>query len=705
MNLDAKLPKRDTACLTVAGIAYLIVGVLAPPGSFAAEAGRLEMDTLVVTANRVEQRRGDVAENVSVVTRVDLRLTAAQTLDDALRQIPGFSLFRRSSSLVANPTSQGVSLRGIGPSGVSRTLVLLDGVPLNDPFGGWVYWSRVPRETVERIEVVRGGGSDLWGNAALGGVIQVFTTDGSVEPIRVTAEGGTQGTWTVDGGVSAASGPFRMSISGRAFSTDGYAVIREGQRGPIDIKASSEHEVVRGSIEVPDSPAGRLRLFGDYFSEVRGNGTRLTGNDTRIGMLGVEWSIETGAGDEIRATVYGQKQTFQSRFSAQEEDRSSERPALDQFDVPTSAVGAGLAWHRTLPSGWSLGAGGDFRWVDGETNERFRNLGDGFTRQRGAGGEQQLAGLYVRLGGEILPGFRLRLGLRADSWQSSDLWRFERSLEDGSVVRDEHFADPDELAISPKLSLVWRVTPSLSLRGAGYRSFRSPTLNELVRPFRVRNDITEANETLDPETLWGGEVGADFGHERWLLRLTGFWNQLEDPISNVTIATGPGTVEPCGFVPDGGVCRQRQNLDRARVRGVETEFALAPAAPWLLSFSHLLSDAMITAGGGLEGRRIAQVPRNQFVARIVFDDPELLQGSAQIRWLGGQFEDDRNQLRLGSFAVVDLFLGRELVPGLAAFVSVENLLDREVAVGRTGDGLVSIGSPRRVFGGVRLVFS
>ena len=114
----------------------------------------------------------------------DIRQSPALVADDVLRQVPTFSLFRRTSSLSSHPTAQGVSLRGIGPSGVSRTLVLLDGVPFNDPFGGWVYWTRVPLESVERIEMVDGSSSSLYGNYAMGGVINIVTT----RPARRTVE-------------------------------------------------------------------------------------------------------------------------------------------------------------------------------------------------------------------------------------------------------------------------------------------------------------------------------------------------------------------------------------------------------------------------------------------------------------------------------------------------------------------------------------
>ena len=108
--------------------------VLAPAGP---------LETVTVTPTRTETRLGNVPASVSVITRRDIEASPAVVADDVLRQLPEFSLFRRSSSLASHPTAQGVSLRGIGPSGVSRTLVLLDGVPFNDPFGGWVYWTTV----------------------------------------------------------------------------------------------------------------------------------------------------------------------------------------------------------------------------------------------------------------------------------------------------------------------------------------------------------------------------------------------------------------------------------------------------------------------------------------------------------------------------------------------------------------------------------
>src|SRR5215207_4662849 len=160
--------------------------VLAPPAL---------SEQVTVTASRTETRLGETAASVVVLSSEELESTAALTPDDALRQVPGFQLFRRTGSRAANPTAQGVSLRGVGASGASRAVVLYDGVPLNDPFGGWVYWTRVPREAIGRVEVVRGGASSLYGSAALGGVVQFFPrARPGVRELRLELSYGSQNT-------------------------------------------------------------------------------------------------------------------------------------------------------------------------------------------------------------------------------------------------------------------------------------------------------------------------------------------------------------------------------------------------------------------------------------------------------------------------------------------------------------------------------
>ena len=174
-------------------------------------------DTVVVTATRGDGRTTSAAAPVSILTSTDLALAPPIPLDDALKVVPGFSLFRRTTSRSANPTTQGAGLRGLSASGASRALVLADGEVLNDPFGGWVYWNRVPATAVDRVEVVRGGASDLYGADALVGVVQVVTRRQVTPTLRAEGAAATHdsGRLSLFGGGAAADGRHRRLVRSR----------------------------------------------------------------------------------------------------------------------------------------------------------------------------------------------------------------------------------------------------------------------------------------------------------------------------------------------------------------------------------------------------------------------------------------------------------------------------------------------------------
>jgi outer membrane receptor protein involved in Fe transport len=667
-----------------------------------AHAAPVVLDEVVVTADRVEQRRGTVPAHVTVLGADELERSASLTLDDALRRVPGLSLFRRTSSLVAHPTTQGVSLRGLGASGASRTLVLLDGVPLNDPFGGWIPWSKVPLESLERVEVVRGPSATAWGNYALGGVVHLVTKRPLAPALQVTGEGGTRGTARTDGRATAATGRVGVGLAANHLDTDGYPVVREDQRGPIDIPAFSRHTLVDGALSWVPSPDLDLRLHANAFTEARGNGTPLTDNATDALDLDTRLGARSPDGSDWTLLAFSRLQEFESRFSAQAADRRSERPATDQFDVPSTSAGASLGWTRPLAA-HRLAAGVDGLHVDAESNEDVRFMRGAFTRRRLAGMRQRFLGVH----GESLLALRAELQAtfagRLDHWQATDGFRREHALPDGAPTLRRQLPDRDELVPTGSVALRYAVTPQSALRGAMHRGFRAPTINELVRPFRVRNDITEANAALRPEQLTGGEVGADHAGERWRASLTGHWTRLEDAIANVTVGAGPGDVAPCGFVPAGGQCRQRRNLDTVRVRGLEADVEVWPVEHWTLGAGYLLTDARVTRGPrALDGRRVAQVPKHQGMVEVAHARPGWPRAAVLVRWAGAQFEDDRNALRLAPFATVDLSVGYRIGKRWELFVGVENLLDRTIEAGKTTDGLVTVGAPRLAHGGVRL---
>lgn len=657
-------------------------------------------EKLVVTAARIEERARVVPANVTVLDGDDLAQSAALTVDDALRRVPGFSLFRRASSVVSHPTTQGVSLRGIGPSGVSRTLVLLDGVPLNDAFGGWVYWSRVSTESLERVELVRGGASNVWGSSALGGVIQLITTDPSQRALSLAARVGDRSTYEVDLFVGRQRERASWSLQGNAFDTGGYPVLAPEQRGAIDIAAFSEHLSLGARATHQAGPQFQWSLAVDGFEEERGNGTPLTGNETDFlaAVLRVDGIV---GGGELFGSVFFHDQEFSSTFSSQADDRASENPALNQFLVPSDGVSVSLQWSRSFAR-QEIVAGIEQRFIDGETNEEFFFTGF-FNRRRQAGGDQEIGGLFLQDHLELGERWHLTLGTRLDRWRSTEGRRLETEIADGSVRLEEIYDDREKTTVSPKLGLLW-ARDEFQWFASAYRSFRAPTINELYRPFRVGNDITAANALLDPETLEGLETGIRWQQPQQGVEATAFWNEVSDPVANVSLGAGPGVVPPCGFVPGGGSCRQRQNLGLTRIRGIEIESWHRFGESWRSSLGYLFSDSTVRRAANspdLEGLRVAQVPRHQLSAEAQYEGSSIGLG-LEARYASDQFEDDLNDRRLEHYTVVNLSVTVPVKEILSLFVQAENLFDEEIEVGLSGNGLRTIGTPRLVRGGVRL---
>lgn len=646
-------------------------------------------DTMTVTATLAQQRLGDVPTMISVLTHDEIKRSAGLTVDDVLKQIPSFSLFRRTSSLVSQPTTQGVSLRGIGASGASRTVVLLDGVPHNDPFGNWVYWSKIPQSQIERIEIADGGLSNLYGSSAMAGVISITTRRPQRRTLTLKAQGGMLKTGDLDLVAGHEFGPVAVSAGGRLFRTDGYNLIRNQERGPVDINANSRHQM--GHWRVHYAPAPNLTIFhnGRFFNENRDNGTRLQTNVSRETYVGGGLRATTGDGSDWQANLYSHINTFKAGFSAIAANRASESLALLQ-DVPYRDVGGNMQWFRRFADQHLLTIGADTRWIKAENKE------DVFTnnvnvRDRFISGRQLYAGFFAQDFMTPHPRVVLALGARIDYWRNFEASRQE-VVNSTSAQTVTLFPDTSEITVTPRVGILYHITDHLAVRGAFYQGFRAPTLNELYRPFRVGNVNTEANADLGPERLTGGEVG--FNHiimRRLFWRVTSFWNRMKDPISNVTISTTPTLIT-----------RQRQNLGRARIRGVDAECEYRFNPQWNLRAHYLFSEATIEAfpvDRILEGKFLQQVPRHRAVMGLDYLSPRILNLRIQGRFDGLRFDDDLNRFKLGSFFVADMTASRPLGERWELFLAIENLFDRQYAVQATP--VQAFGTPRIVTGGVR----
>ncbi len=696
------------------------------------------MGPMVITAARAAQMPEHTAATVKLLYGDALRAAPTATLDGVLRGVPGFSLFRRSDSFTANPTAQGVSLRGLGPSGASRSLVLLDGVPLNDPFGGWVLWSKLPRESLARAEVVPGGGATAWGNAALGGVVQLFMLPAETEimlvdrppapmttlwrgPVRFALTAGDYGTRSAEFAVTAPAGRSIVQVFGNAFSTDGFSLVAPERRGAIDLAAWSRHRWIAARWRRPIGDSKQLEFTATVrgFEESRGNGTPYQRNASRekfasLNLLGTPVDHFTWT-----AVAYAQDQSFASTFSSVNATRTAETPASDQFAVPAATFGAAWTglWQHANDARTTFGA--DTRFVRGETRERFTFTAGNFTRLRVAGGSQSVGGLFALHERALTGGVRATLGARLDHWNESNGHRRESDRATGVTSRHDLYADADGTAFSPSAGLVWKPAKLWRLRANAQHAFRRPTLNELYRPFRQGANVTEANPALRTESVTTAEAGVEWTPLGAAVRppfpapgklapltlaATAFWNDLHDAVGNVTIARGPGTFPIVGTLAAGGLGRQRLNLDRTRTQGVELSATWNPIAALSLNAAALFNDATVQRASiapALVGKQVAQVPRRSATLGATWRAPGQLTFTPRARWIGRQFEDDENTLILGEVIVADLGITRPLTKRLTLFLTLENLTNARVETGRSADGVVNTGTPRLLLGGLR----
>ena len=625
---------------------------------------------VIVTAARTSTPLSETPTSDLQLSSDDLQATPALALDDALRQIPGFSLFRRSSSRTANPTTQGVSLRGLGANGASRVLVLEDGIPLNDSFGAWVFWDRVPEVSISSVEVAQEGASSLYGSEALGGVVQFITRP--AEPAGVTLETsyGNQDTPSLSLSAGGQLGRWESTFAGEVFHTDGYILIPESLRGTIDTPAGSEHGVADWMVGRKIGSGSEIFARGWFLNETRANGTPDQVNSTRLGEGALGANLQLGSAGALTLRFYGDGETYQQTFSAVAADRNSET-LTDYQTVPSQGTGGSAVWSVGIGKHQTIVAGFDAHEEVGHSDEILYSA----AKDTIAGGRQRTNGLFGEDIIQLAPHWTLEASARFDRWSNFDAGLYSAPFNSPGTFTP--YADESYNAFNPRLAVVNQANSHVSWSASIYRAFRAPTLNELYRSFRQGNTLTESNANLTAERMTGGEAGVSVNAlDRHLeLRGTVFYNEIINPVANVTISTTSTLIT-----------RMRENLGRTRAPGVEFD-AVAHATRRLdFSAGYQFVDSKVVqypANTALVGLWVAQVPHNVLTFQARYTNPTRISFSAEGRMVGLQYDDDQNMFPMARFFVLDVLASRTLGAGVDGFVGVENLFNEKYATAAT----------------------
>jgi len=674
----------------------LAAAFVAAPPAFA----QTEPSEIVVTGHGLEAPPGDAAYDVVLIDRARLTGTASNRIEDALRDAAGATQFRRSDSRSAHPTSQGITLRGLGGNASSRALVLLDGVPQSDPFGGWVAFPAWAPERLAAIRITRGGGSGYAGPGALAGTIELASgSPADLGPLQLRAAYGSRDSVDATALAAATLGSGFFTLAGQYARGDGFVPVIAEDRGPADRAAPYEQASLALRSVFDIGGGAELQTNVSAFTDRRDRGVDFT----RVASDGADASIRLvkRGGWGWSALAYVQARQFASGFASVDDARSAATPTLDQYNVPATGVGGRIEIAPPIGGGVTLRLGSDLRHVSGRTQERYSFAAGAPTRRRVAGGETTTFGGFIDASFEAGP-LTLSAGGRLDHWTITQGALVERPLAGGTALTDLNFADRSGTEATGRAGAAYE-TGAITLRAAAYRGWRLPTLNELYRPFRVGADATAANAALDPERLTGAEIGLDWHPTpRLTLRATGYWNRLDGAIANVTLANGPGTFPGVGFISAAGVYRQRQNLDAVEARGIEMDARYA-AGEVSMAASYALADSRVHASGVaavLDGLRPAQTARHQASATLGWHH-DALGAAVTARYASPQFEDDQNSRELAEALTFDAVAAVPLTRSLTAEARAENLTDARVEAGISGPGVIERATPRTLWFGLR----
>ena len=642
-------------------------------------------EVIIVTGRGLPDTPATPAYSVQVLDREDLVSSASGRIEDVLSSVAGLQQFRRSDSRSSNPSAQGVTMRGLGGNASSRAQVLLDGVPMSDPFFGYIPFSALVPERLELVRVTRGGGSGPFGAGALAGTIELESADPRDRGL-VSASLLANDRLETEASLIAAPriGNGFAEIAGRWDRGQGFYTTPEDQRVAATSRAEFDAWSASGRVVQGLGESVELQLRGLAFEDKRvlrfdGADNSSKGEDISLRLVGRgDWAFDVVA--------YAQWRNFTNVVISS----TQFVPVLDQKDTPSSGLGGKIEVRPPVGPNHVLRIGADYRRSKGDLFEDAYSAFSGLlTEERFAGGENSDLGLFIEndwtIGQLILTG-----GLRADRWTIRD--GYYRALDgSGGVVRDDSFADRSGWDVSWRAGAVLQASDALRLRAAAYRGLRQPTLNELYRPFVVFPVVTNANEDLENEILTGFEAGVDIEPAPGVsFSLTAFDNRVEGAIANVTLAPN---------------VRQRQNLDAIDAQGLELG-ATVNAGQFGFNASVAYIDAEVDASGvqaPLDGNRPSQVPDWSASATLSWRPAEGTLLAATLRHVGDQFEGDQEDDVLPAATTLDLFGQVALGRGFSLLARAENLFDAEI-ITRNQGGSMDLGTPRTVWAGFRYGF-
>jgi outer membrane cobalamin receptor len=516
-------------------------------------------EALVVSASQIDQPLSRTADSITIITGRDLEARQVTTLGGALSTVPGFTVARSGGP---------GTLTSLFPRGGESdfTLVLVDGIRAN-AFGGGIDLSQVPLADIERVEVVRGPQSALFGADAIGGVVQIVTRQGGTPMAHAELETGSRKTRRVQASSTGGLGAFRWQGGADYFEDDGFTGVAPASGEDVTNDDAQEQQAwvgggwrsasrgtdVQGTFRYVGTDRGAPGPYGSDPAHRFGGVDRIARGTTdrhAVGMRVVHpW---TGPASRVRQRVEFDFADYDLAFVSAFGPSSSETRRT-HFRVQTDAAIAD-----------GFGASGGVEWLDESASSSF-----------------------IQSGGAIVPVDRGILGAFGEArWNGRERLGVQAGLRVEHITRESFsvngFADDSVVSVNPKVSVSWLVSPSLP--GGGARSWTRVhgAAGTGIRPPDVFEIAFTDNPGLKPERSRSLEAGVTQIVAAGALQLdaTAFFNEYDDLIISV------------GSLRD--VSRYRtDNVSNARARGAEVSGAWQPAASLSVRVAYTFLDTEI----------------------------------------------------------------------------------------------------------------
>ena len=660
------------------------------------ETAAVTLESVVVSATRSARTLDDIPASVTVLNREQIQATPAQSLDDVIRTVPGINM-PSSASYEQHPTSNAINMRGLGSQFDTRTLVMLDGVPINSAFQGVVQWMQVPMETIDRVEVVRGGGSALWGNYALGGVINIITRPPDTTELALDAGYGQFSTTRINAyGAASGNDAFKLSGNLNYFNTAGYNRVPADQRAPLDVPTSFEAQnaQVVGNFKVDSTLTAYMR--GNFFKGDQTLGTPLSTNSTRQGNLAggvVKKTSDTST--LIFNTFYGDTTFRTDNTGAPEgsEPRTAEY-LQNAHDTKARNFGASLQWNTNYSLLFPLlSIGADVQYVNGsDTAAIFDESGTQIRTDLGRG-KQLLTGVFGQASMFPVSELEILASVRFEYFRNYDGY-------DGNPGGIGNVPDMSTTDTTGRISLRYEINPNLAARGAIYSGFRAPSLDSLYRGFSIPGGTFLPNSQLVPEKLQGGEAGFDILGKGFRSQITAFYNQITNLITSRNL--DESELPPGFFFGSKNI-----NAGKLRATGVEVAADWVINPRWSANVGYTYTSSVLVDNPldpGSVGRQLFGVPYNKASATVAYTALSGFKATTRVRYQQGHASDPSYTLFEPTYTVWDLSLSYAFSKQVAVFANIENLFDRVYVADNSGFGPPQLGTPFSLFAGVRLRF-